>query len=225
MSAKAGFVFGCHACVWLMFTGRKSVCWKLVFPFCVSSTVFAPGTLLWTGAPLLFCYSIFLPLFAQRLRAIIGPNTLQCSYLRSVHTRLSTKDIQVCEEADTYVHSCMEARRLAIANTIASSLFGLTPSPVWFCQVPRGPSQLAASLKGLTLHAEPCKTNRWVSLSLLPLPSIRFPLKKKKKKRFALLWANTAASFLNRQWLQKLEHAGSVPHKDPLSQSWTGAYL
>lgn len=153
-----------------MFTERKSVCWKLVFPFCVESTVFAPGTLLWTGAPLLFCYSIFLPLFALRLRAIIGPNTLHCSYLRSVHTRLSTKDIQVCKEADTYVHSCMEARRLAIANTIASSLFGLSPSPVWFCQVPQGPSQLAASLKGVTLHVEPRRTNRWVSLS--PAPSL-----------------------------------------------------
>lgn len=94
-----------------------------------SYTVFAPGMLLWTGAPPLFCYSV-LPLFAQRLGAIIGPSTLHYSYLCSVHTRLSTKDIQVCEEANSYVHSCTEARRLPIANTIASPLVGLTPSPV-----------------------------------------------------------------------------------------------
>lgn len=96
---------------------RKKICLLeaclLALSLCVSGTVLAPGMLLWTGAPPLFCYSIF-PLFAQRLGAIIGPNTLHYSYLCSVHTRLSTKDIQVCEEANSYVHLCTEARRLAI---------------------------------------------------------------------------------------------------------------
>lgn len=116
-----------------MFTGRKSVCWKLASALCVSGTVFAPGMLLWTGAPPLFSDSI-LPLFAQRLAAIIGHNTQHYSYLHGLHThthtRLSTKDVQVCEEANSYLRSCTEARRLAFANTIASPLLGLTLRPV-----------------------------------------------------------------------------------------------
>lgn len=186
---------------------------------CVSGTVLAPGMLLWTGAPPLFCYSIF-PLFAQRLGAIIGPNTLHYSYLCSVHTRLSTKDIQVCEEANSYVHSCTEARRLAIQT----QSFPL--SLAWcclLCDFVRCPEASHSWLwKVWTCRQSPGKQ---IGESVYPAAPPHLSDFLQIKKRCALLWANATSSFQSRQWLQKLGQVGSVPHKDPLSQTWTGAYL
>lgn len=134
------------------------------------------------GAPFFF----FLPLFAQRLRAIIGPNTLHYSYLCSVHTRSRTKDIQVCEEDNSYVHSCTEARRLATANTIASpSLWLDAVSCVILSGAPR--PLTAGSMSERWDPADRVLENKSVSLSFpLPLSDFlqiksNFPNKKKKK--------------------------------------------
>lgn len=127
-----------HSCLCMNDVYRKKIC---LMEACLLSLSLPPSPeqflhlVPWAGAPPLFCYSI-LPLFAQRLGAIIGPCTLHYSYLCSVHTRSSTKDIQVCEEANSSLHSCTEARRLAIANTTASP--SLTLSPVWFVRCPEG---------------------------------------------------------------------------------------
>lgn len=140
----------------------------------------------------------FLPLFAQRLRAIIGPNTLHYSYLCSVHTRSSTKDTQVCEEADTYVHSCTEARRLAITSTIASPLFGLTPSPVWFLSGAPRPLT-GGSVSERCDHAGRVLENKSVSLSPPSIYQISSGEKKKKKKEALRLVVSKHHDFISKQ--------------------------
>lgn len=93
---------------------RRKICLSLLEAclscHCVSGTMFAPGTLLQTGAPPGFCYSMFLPLFAQRLRAIIGANTLHYSYL-CTHTGAQKRSACKCAQAGGS-HLCTHVHRL-----------------------------------------------------------------------------------------------------------------
>lgn len=102
---RGGFVFGIHASMPPMFTRRQNrseFAGSLSSPSPCRRTVFAPGTLLWTGAPLGLCHSIFfLPLFAQRLSTIIGTNTLHHSYL-CTHAQVQKKSAWKCaQQANT----------------------------------------------------------------------------------------------------------------------------
>lgn len=91
---------------------------------CVCRTMFTPGTLLQTGAPLGVLLLHFLHLFAQRLGAIIWTTTQHYSYL-STHTQVQKTNAWTCvPEASTYVHRCV--------NTTASTQ--LLPLPAaWRC--------------------------------------------------------------------------------------------
>lgn len=85
-----------------------------------SPRVFAPGTLLQTGAPRWFCCSIIfflLSLFAQRLGAIIGANTPHCSYLCTHAGAQKTSARKCAPQADTYVDGCTAPSCTAAANT------------------------------------------------------------------------------------------------------------
>lgn len=124
----------------------------------------------------------FLPLFAQRLRAIIGTNTRCITHIWA-HTLKHKRQVHVsvCRRLPLmYTH----ARAPACKHTIAS--FSLTLRRLCVCvcvffvcffnfQVFWGPSQLAASLKGVTLWGKSNKTNRWVPLPLVKPPFTLYP--------------------------------------------------
>lgn len=74
--------------------------------------MFAPGTLLWTGAPPVFCYSISSPLFAQRLGAIIGTNTQHYSDL-CTHAQAQKTSAGKCAQG---AHACPPAVSLQTHN-------------------------------------------------------------------------------------------------------------
>lgn len=122
----------CHQCL-----QEEKICLSLLeacLPsLCVSSTMFAPGTLLWTGAPLGFCYSIFLPLFAQRLRAIIGTNTLHYSYL-CTHARVQkTSACKCAQEANLYLCTLVHGHTRLPACTATTNTQMLPLPLAWRC--------------------------------------------------------------------------------------------
>lgn len=109
---RGGFVFGIHASMPPMFTRQNlsefagslsspspccphSVCtWHASVDRCSSRVV---------------SLHFFLPLFAQRLSAIIGTNTLHHPYL-CTHARVQKRSAWKCaQQANTYVHLCTDA--------------------------------------------------------------------------------------------------------------------
>lgn len=175
----------------------------------------------------------FLPLFAQRLRAIIGTNTRCITHIWA-HTLKHKRQVHVSARRRLplmYTH----ARAPACKHTIASFSLTLRPLCVFFFifQVFWGPSQLAASLKGVTLRGKSKKTNRWVPQPLVKPPFTLYPPPpfiyqiSPQKQDCALSWANTRPSGINsgRTISPNLAHTVSLPHKGPLLQTWTGMYL
>lgn len=118
-----------------------------------SRTMFAAGLLLQTGAALLL---LFLPLFAQRLIAIIGVTTRHYSYL-STHTRVQKTNVCAC----VWGGVCCKHTITSSGCSVLMMMFSLR-----FCQVVQGLSQLAAALKGATLQGNSRRINRWATLPL-----------------------------------------------------------
>ncbi len=149
----------CHQCLQQDKTQSEFAGSLSFLPLCLQNNVctwHAPADR--CSSQVLFLH--FLPLFAQRLRAIIGPNALHYSYL-CAHTQVQkTSACNCAQEENTRLPATANMQLLPLA-------FRLTLCPVWFCQVFWGPSQLAASLKGATLQGKSRKTNRWVPLSLV----------------------------------------------------------